>query len=717
MLDLDGSVETDNFDRITTGFNNSVNAIAVHTVLNSTNLAVDNNLLGSIVVGGAFTTYNGVNHSRVVRLNPDGSIDTSFNVGSGTDNPVFAIAIQNDNKIIIAGDFTEVNGTPRNRIARLWPNGVVDDTFDPGEGANGVIRSVTIDPANGQIYIGGDFTGYNFVTQQRIARLQQDGTLDADFITIGNPLAPHDPGDLDSGADARIRSVALDSAKRVVVAGDFNIIGGSTNFAKIARLLPSGDIDTSFAVSPGADAAVFAVEIDDSDRIVMAGDFTQVNGKNRIRIARLRSDGSLDPSINFGTGPNNFVASLALQSVTDGAITIGGGFTEVDGLTKNYVSQLVGGVNTGPGSISFVSINFVVTESVVNAIVTLRRSGGLENRVLIDYSTFDGTAFSSTNASASITNFSAAAGTLTFSEAEATESYVVVIQNDGETNANRAFSNILSNPLNDDPSAGLVPFPGLLGEVTNATMTIVNDDGEIGFPITSYTVNELSAGSNAVITVSRTGSTVGAVSVSYSVADGVTNSAVAGLDYIPVSGQVTIADGETSATFLVPILDDNLVEGAETLTLTLTNATPNTLARLGRSSAQLTIVDNDFSPGEFRFDQAAYTVTEGEGVSLATITVLRSNGFSGLVTVQYNTVDVNAKGWNGLGSSNTFDYTLTQGTLTFADGELQKSFQIPIIGNQIADTIANRLVRIELNNITGGGVISTPDVLFGDQGQ
>ena len=110
VLDLDGSVETDNFDRITTGFNNSVNAIAVHTVLNSTNLAVDNNLLGSIVVGGAFTTYNGVNHSRVVRLNPDGSIDTSFNVGSGTDNPVFAIAIQNDNKIIIAGDFTEVNG-------------------------------------------------------------------------------------------------------------------------------------------------------------------------------------------------------------------------------------------------------------------------------------------------------------------------------------------------------------------------------------------------------------------------------------------------------------------------------------------------------------------------------------------------------------------------------------------------------------------------------
>ena len=151
--------------------------------------------------------------------------------------------------------------------------------------------------------------------------MNANGSLDTSFI---------DPN-LNAGADARVRSLALDSSGRLIIAGDFSQFDG-TNYARIARLLNNGALDTSFATTNGADAAVFAVKTDNSDRIVVAGDFTRVNGKNRTRIARLRSDGTLDPSINFGTGPNNFVAAIDLVPVANGAITIGGGFTQVDGI-------------------------------------------------------------------------------------------------------------------------------------------------------------------------------------------------------------------------------------------------------------------------------------------------------------------------------------------------------------------------------------------------
>ena len=74
---------------------------------------------GKILIGGDFMTYNGINSPRLARLNADGTLDASFNVGVGADNTVYSIAVQTDGNIVIGGRFAHVFGFPRNGVARL----------------------------------------------------------------------------------------------------------------------------------------------------------------------------------------------------------------------------------------------------------------------------------------------------------------------------------------------------------------------------------------------------------------------------------------------------------------------------------------------------------------------------------------------------------------------------------------------------------------------
>ncbi|HNR29006.1 MAG TPA: tail fiber domain-containing protein, partial [Candidatus Dojkabacteria bacterium] len=107
---------------------------------------------------------------RIARINSDGSLDTTFNPGSGANDTVTSLAIQTDGKIVIGGNFTTYNGTARNRIARINSDGSLDTTFDPGSGANDTVSFLAIQ-ADGKIVIGGNFTTYNNASRGRIARL------------------------------------------------------------------------------------------------------------------------------------------------------------------------------------------------------------------------------------------------------------------------------------------------------------------------------------------------------------------------------------------------------------------------------------------------------------------------------------------------------------------------------------------------------------------
>ncbi len=125
---------------------------------------------GKVIIVGNFTMYNGTSRNHIARLNTNGTLDTTFNPGTGADADVKAVARQADGKILIGGTFTHYNAVVRNRLARLNTDGSVDMTFDPGAGPNGVVQAIAVQ-TDGKILIGGGFTAYKGVTRNRIARV------------------------------------------------------------------------------------------------------------------------------------------------------------------------------------------------------------------------------------------------------------------------------------------------------------------------------------------------------------------------------------------------------------------------------------------------------------------------------------------------------------------------------------------------------------------
>lgn len=155
------------------------------------------------MVGGEFSSYNGVAATRrIIRLNPDGSLDSTFNGGTGANSSVMEVVIQENGKILIGGYFTAYNGVPRNCIARPNTDGSLDTTFDPGTGAD-YVQDLAIQ-SNGKIVIGGYFSTFNGINRRFIARLNADGSLDDSF-------------DIGSGANGNVDSIAVQPNGKVFI--------------------------------------------------------------------------------------------------------------------------------------------------------------------------------------------------------------------------------------------------------------------------------------------------------------------------------------------------------------------------------------------------------------------------------------------------------------------------------------------------------------------
>lgn len=128
---------------------------------------------GRILLAGVFKTVAGASRSGLARVNADGSLDSGFAPGTGADGAVHAVGLAADGKVLIGGSFTSYNGEARNRIARLNPDGSLDTIFDVGIGANDAVRTLVVQP-DSAVVIGGDFTQVNKVPRNRIARLHGD---------------------------------------------------------------------------------------------------------------------------------------------------------------------------------------------------------------------------------------------------------------------------------------------------------------------------------------------------------------------------------------------------------------------------------------------------------------------------------------------------------------------------------------------------------------
>ena len=348
---------------------------------------------GQILIAGDFTAYNGVAQSGIARLNADGTLDPTFAVGSGADGKaVFAFAGQVDGKLIVGGRFTTFNGTPRAGVVRLNPDGSVDNTFNPGSGTTGNSGNgtngtydVVVQP-DGRILLAGFFNAYNGTQSPGVVRVNTDGSLDASFV-VGNGV----------GRGNFAQTVSFLPNGQIIVGGNF-IRFGNAAAPGIVRLNADGSIDATFNAGAGAAGrsdVIYAAIVQPDGKYVVGGDFATFNGVTTDGIVRLNTDGSVDNTFNTNGGVGgSYVYALAEQP--DGSILLGGNFTTVGGFVSPGVARLdTNGMNESEDVVT-ISANLPKIgygQATNTALVTFTRTGNLSQGLEVFY-TFAGAAVS-----------------------------------------------------------------------------------------------------------------------------------------------------------------------------------------------------------------------------------------------------------------------------------------------------------------------------------
>lgn len=348
-LNADGSLD-ETFDS-GEGFYDSENfACQVYAV------ALDGD--GKIIVGGNFDEYDGASTTDIVRLNTDGSLDETFDTGTGfklVDNPnqvnLYDIAIDQDGKILAVGVFDEYNAASSTSIVRINTDGSFDTTFDAGagftyesvaQGTNPAYMTTVVVDEDGKIIVGGPFDAFDGGPLTGIARLNADGSLDGTF-NVGVGLS-QDGGEI---ADLRVHDILI-TDDGIIVSGNFDEYDDVGIGTGLVRLNADGSLDETFNVGNGFDYAAFscalsvqALSFDTDNTLVVGGCFDSYDGENvGSSILRLDvADGGLDTAFTTGDGFDGSINKIVLYE--DGSLLAGGYFTSYNGETLGYFTRLV----------------------------------------------------------------------------------------------------------------------------------------------------------------------------------------------------------------------------------------------------------------------------------------------------------------------------------------------------------------------------------------
>lgn len=309
-LNNDGSLDEE--FNLNTGLNDKVITIALQSD-------------GKTLLGGSFTSFEGVSQNRIIRVHDDGSKDTSFNIGTGFNNDVFEIAVQSDGKILVGGSFTQFNGLNANAIIRLNSNGTVDQTFNTNAGFNQFVQAIGIQ-SDGKLIVGGNFTSFNGNPQNYCIRLNSDGTKDDTFVET-------------MAFNNRITHLKIQNDGKIIVGGNFTTFNGQEQ-KHLIRLNVDGTRDELFEIGSGVsnvgnNDVVRDIEILQNGSIYVTANAGSYNGNSVKMPIRLNSDGTLDTTfvstaVISGTSRIN---ALAVQQ--DGKVIIGGTFQSVNGINQS----------------------------------------------------------------------------------------------------------------------------------------------------------------------------------------------------------------------------------------------------------------------------------------------------------------------------------------------------------------------------------------------
>jgi uncharacterized delta-60 repeat protein len=310
---------------------------------------------GQAIVGGSFTTFNGVNRNLVARVNSDGSLDT-FNPGlalsgyQGGTGTVQALAVQSNGQILAAGSFTVVNGAAGAGVVRLNSDASVDTAFSVGTGVVndgdqvGTAYTVNVLP-NGQILVGGAFQSFNGVNVAGLVRLNTDGSVDTSFNPGGAGITANSYG-------GSVNSVVVLGNGSIVIGGYFSAYDGQSANG-VARLNADGTLDTTFNVGDGVDdGGITAVAVQANGAVLVGGGFSSFDGLSVPPLLRLNTDGSLDTS--YDPSGDLFIASVdALLVQPDGTVLAGGAFLSQGGLVNSPHNGLARFLSDGSEDPSF----------------------------------------------------------------------------------------------------------------------------------------------------------------------------------------------------------------------------------------------------------------------------------------------------------------------------------------------------------------------------
>ena len=268
---------------------------------------------GGWYLGGQFAAVGGTSRANLVQVSAAGNVtvwDPSVN------GPVYALARTSDGDLIVGGDFSSIGGQPATRLARVssttgtleWTANVKGSTA----GAAASVRAVTV--ANGELYVGGDFTKVDTTTRNRLAAFDPaTGALDPGFV---------------SSPSGRVRALAVQGGT-LWIAGDFTAVDGQQRL-RLARV--DGSTGSLQAASLGFDRTVYDLELDATNGVLYtAGAFAKSGPADgtlttsQPRVAAIDTAANALVPLSLGSGPTGTVYSLLLDGT--GSLYIGGNFT------------------------------------------------------------------------------------------------------------------------------------------------------------------------------------------------------------------------------------------------------------------------------------------------------------------------------------------------------------------------------------------------------
>jgi uncharacterized delta-60 repeat protein len=542
---------------------------------------------GRLLVGGNFFSFDGVPRANLLRLNLDGTLDPAFNPSAPE---ITSLAVQGDGRILIAGAAVQrllATGAPDpafqdyfvghpvlalavqsdgrillgsiSGVQRLDANGAPDFNFLPFSGVAAdqrvdIVHAI-IPQADGKILVGGQNAATQFPV---LARLNPDGSRDDSFT------APTFDMGYMHGLPIGILAMAQQPDGKFLVGGGFGAAASNVPYHSLVRLETNGTIDPTFHPELNSNSSLNSILLQPDGRVLIAGNVILSNGNDvGLGFGRLFDDGRIDHSFRSGTGSIDHIKSIARQP--NGAIWIGGNFTTYNGYHQPALARIHGDDQIGPGRIEFVLRYESVKENAGPIALKLRRIWGTTGTVTVHYATGGGDAIPGVH-------YTAASGTVSFANGETEKTIFINPIDDALPQLNRSFDVTLSAPTG---GADLDQFP---------TNTVTIQENDLGILVRRIARDENNWTPTEDFSVSENVGTaffhvyfVGdrpstPVNLSYSTHDG---TARAGQDYTTTAATTSFGGPySTTQDIEIPILPDNVLEGSETFTVTLSTPTP-----------------------------------------------------------------------------------------------------------------------------------------------